>query len=197
MKTIMSVFLALFIAGSVFAEGYEIGDKAKDFQLKNVDGELVSLADYKDAKGFVVIFTCNHCPFAVAWEDRIINLDKKYKEKGYPVIAINSNDEKIVPGDSYENMIVRADEKGFTFPYLRDDNHVVADYFGAMRTPQVYILKKDGKELVVSYIGTIDNNHKDASQVTETYVADALDALLKGKKPDPSVTKAIGCTIKR
>ena len=102
-------------------DGFDVGDKASDFSLKNIDGEMVSLADYKDVNGFIVVFTCNHCPYAVMYEDRIVALDKKYKSQGYPVIAINPNDPSVKPADSFENMKVRAKEKGFTFPYLMDE----------------------------------------------------------------------------
>lgn len=179
------------------ATGYAIGDKAADFKLKSTDGRMVTLADYKDAKGFIVIFTCNHCPFSVAYEDRIIALDKKYKTKGYPVIAINPNDPTISEGDSYEDMIVRAKEKGFTFPYLFDEKQTVYPVYGATRTPHVFVLKKSGSDYIVSYIGAIDDNKDDATAVTKKYVENAVDALLEGKSPNPDFTKAIGCTIKK
>jgi peroxiredoxin len=178
------------------AQGYNVGDKAADFKLKNVDGKSVSLADYDEAKGFVVIFTCNHCPYAKAYEDRIISLDKKYKVLGYPVIAINPNNPEINPEDSFDKMIVRAKDKGFTFPYLFDETQEVYRKYGAKKTPHVYLLNKQGGDLVVEYIGAIDDNYQDASMVKEAYLADAIDALLAGKQPDPSMTKAIGCSIK-
>ena len=177
-------------------DGYEIGDEAADFKLKNVDGKMVSLADFKDAKGFIVIFTCNHCPYAKAYEDRTVALDKKYKEKGYPVIAINPNDPEVNADDSYENMIVRAKEKGFTFPYLFDDGQKVYPEFGATRTPHVYILKKSKNKNIVSYIGAIDDNYEDETAVNTKYVENAVDALIAGKTPSPETTKAIGCKIK-
>jgi len=176
--------------------GYNVGDKASDFSLKNVDGSMVSLSNYPEAEGFVVIFTCNHCPFAKAYEDRIIELDKKYSKKGYPVIAINPNDPEIVPDDSYEAMKVRAREKGFTFPYLVDKTQEVYRMYGATRTPHVFLLKKENDNLKVKYIGTIDDNYQDASGVTNKYLENAIEALLAGKNPDPDFTKAIGCTIK-
>src|SRR6476620_5496600 len=101
--------------------GYKVGDKAADFKLKNVDGTMVSLADYKDAKGFIVVFTCNHCPYAKAYESRIMGLDKEFRSKGYPVIAINPNDPAIEPDDSYNNMGAVANKKGHPFPYLLDE----------------------------------------------------------------------------
>ena len=177
--------------------GYSVGDVASDFSLKNVDGKIISLSDYKDAKGFVVIFTCNHCPFAKAYQDRIIALDKKYKEKGYPVIAINPNDPEIVPDDSFAAMQERAKEKEYTFPYLFDEKQFVYKEYGATRTPHVFLLQKDKSgQLIVKYTGTIDDNYQDASAVKEKYLENALNNLLAGKEPDPSFTKAIGCSIK-
>lgn len=198
MKTKGTFFfiLSLFLSTAVIAGGYEVGDKASDFKLKNVDGSYVSLSDYDDAKGFVVVFTCNHCPYAKAYQDRIIAIDKKYKKKGYPVIAINPNDEEIVEGDSFEAMIERSKEKGYTFPYLKDETQEVYRTYGATRTPHVYLLNKEKGDLVVKYIGTIDDNYKDPSAVSKTFLTDAIDALIAGKNPEPDFTKAIGCTIK-
>lgn len=180
----------------LFSQGYKVGDVASDFKLKNVDGKQVSLNDYPQAKGFVVIFTCNHCPYAKAYEDRIIAIDKAYKPKGYPVVAINPNDPQVQPQDSYENMITRAKEKGFTFPYLIDEKQEVYKKYGAQRTPHVFLLQKKGKDLVVQYIGAIDDNYQDPASVTNTYLTKAIDALLAGNTPDPNFTKAIGCSIK-
>ncbi|PWJ43036.1 AhpC/TSA family protein [Sediminitomix flava] len=178
------------------AEGYKIGDVATDFSLKNIDDKMVSLADYPDTKGFVVIFTCNHCPYAKAYEDRIVAFDKAYKEKGYPVIAINPNDPTVQEADSFELMKVRAEEKGFTFPYLMDEGQKIYPQYGAKKTPHVYVLQKEDKGLVVKYIGAIDDNFKDASKVTEKYLENAVNALLEGKEVEVETTKAIGCSIK-
>ncbi len=196
MKTLF-ITLLLTISTVVIAGGYEIGDKATDFSLKNIDGKMVSLSDYPDAKGFIVIFTCNHCPYAVAYEDRIIELDKKYKKLGYPVIAINPNDPAVQPQDSFDKMKIRANEKNFEFPYLFDEGQKVYPKYGATRTPHVYVLNKSKEDFIVEYIGTLDDNYTDASKVEEPYLANAVDALLEGKKPDPNYTKAIGCTIKK
>lgn len=176
--------------------GYKIGDIAADFSLKNIDDKMVSLADYKDSKGFIVIFTCNHCPYSVAYEDRIIALDKEYKTKGYPVIAINPNNPESYPSDDFANMKIRAKEKGFTFPYLLDDGQKVFPQYGATKTPHVFILEKTNKGNVVQYIGTIDNNYQDATKANDTYVKKAINALLEGKEVDIKETKAIGCSIK-
>ena len=190
------LLLALFVSTSVFAQGYSVGDEAKDFNLKNIDDKMVSLSDFNSAKGFIVVFTCNHCPYAVAYEDRIIALDKKYKSLGYPVIAINPNDPAAVPADDFDKMKVRAKEKGFKFPYLLDDGQKIYPVYGAEKTPHVYILKKTGNKNIVKYIGAIDNNYKNASEANEKYVEDALNALLSGKEPVTTKTVAVGCTIK-
>ncbi len=178
------------------ANGYKIGDEATDFKLKNIDDKMVSLADFKDAKGFIVIFTCNHCPYAKAYEDRIIALDKKYKPLGYPVIAINPNDPEAQPEDGFAEMKTRAKEKGFSFPYLLDEGQKVYPVYGATKTPHVYLLNKENGKNIVKYIGTIDNNYQDANDADEHYVQDAVDALIAGKPIVKENTVAIGCTIK-
>jgi len=196
MKKSILFFLGMFLGLSVFAKGYEIGDKATDFKLLNVDERYVSLSDFEDAKGFVIIFTCNHCPYAKAYEDRIINLNKKYKELGYPVIAINPNDPAIQPEDSYELMKVRAKEKDFKFPYLFDMGQKIFPQYGATRTPHVFLLNKEGDELIVKYIGAIDDNYAEEKEVEEHYLSDAIDALIDGRTIAQPLTKAIGCSIK-
>jgi peroxiredoxin len=175
--------------------GYKVGDVAEDFTLKNVDGNMVSMADYPDAKGYVIVFTCNHCPYSIAYEDRLIELDKKYKALGYPVIAINPNDPEVNEEDSYDKMIVRAEEKGFTFPYLMDEGQKVYPKYGATKTPHVYVVNKTEGGNQVAYIGAIDDS-KDTEEVKEHYLANALDALVKGEVPNPSFTKAFGCSVK-
>lgn len=176
--------------------GYKIGDVATDFKLKNIDDKMVSLADYNDAKGYIVIFTCNHCPYSVAYEDRIVALDKDYKTKGYPVVAINPNNPESYPSDDFANMKVRAKEKGFTFPYLLDDGQKIFPQYGATKTPHVYVLEKTDKGNIVKYIGAIDNNYQDAAKADDTYVRKAVDALLEEKEVPVKETKAIGCSIK-
>jgi peroxiredoxin len=194
-----SIVVSLFLlaATAVYAGGYKVGDKATDFKLENIDGKYVSMSDYPDAKGFVVVFTCNGCPYAKAYQDRLIAIDKEYKRKGYPVIAINPNNTKVKPEDNLKGMKKRAKDKGYTFPYLKDAKYEVFKEYGATRTPHVYVLSRMDKDLVVSYVGAIDDNYQDASAVKDPYLADALDALLAGKKPEPDFTKAIGCTTKQ
>jgi peroxiredoxin len=197
MKNIITlVLISLFAVSTAFSQGYKVGDKATGFKLKNIDGKMVSLSDFPDTKGFTVIFTCNHCPYAKAYQDRIIAIDKKYKSKGYPVIAISSNDPEVNAEDSYDNMIARAKEKGFTFPYLYDESGDICRKYGATRTPQVYVLEKKGSDLILQYTGAIDDNSQDAGKVTAHYLTNAIDALLAGKTPEPAFTKAVGCGIK-
>jgi peroxiredoxin len=195
----LSVWLILAIITLSFTRfsspsGYVVGDKVEDIALKNVDGRMVSLNDYPNAKGFIVIFTCNHCPYAQSYEDRIVALHKKYAAQGFPVIAINPNDPEIVPEDSYEEMQKRAVEKSFPFPYLFDEKQAALGKYGASRTPHVFLLDKDR---IVRYIGAIDDNAESAKDARKKYVENAISALNKGKKPEPNFTRAVGCTIKR
>ena len=176
--------------------GYTVGDYASDFKLPNVDGKMVSLSDFKEARGFLVIFTCNTCPYAIAYEERIMELDKKYKGKGVPVIAINPNNPQAQPGDSFEKMKRRAENKGYTFPYLQDEGQEIYPVYGATRTPHVFLLEKTDKGNLVRYIGTIDDNYQDAGAVDTRYVEAAVDAMLAGKEIEIKTTKAIGCSIK-
>lgn len=191
---VMSAFTVSTVASG--DNGYEIGDIATDFKLKNIDGNMVSLADYKDAKGYIVIFTCNTCPYAVLYEDRIIALDKKYADQGYPVVAIMPNNPKVQPGDNMGAMKARAASKGFTFPYLLDDGQEIYPQYGATKTPHVYLLEKTKKGNVVRYIGAIDDNYKDPAAVNTKYVEEAVDALMKGSEIKETKTRAIGCSIK-
>jgi peroxiredoxin len=192
---LFSLIIYFVTLTGIFAQsGYGIGDKITNFTLKSVSGNMVSLSDYKDAKGFIIIFSCNHCPWVVLYEDRIIELHNTFASKGYQVVAINSNDSLVAPEDSYSKMIVRANEKGFPFEYLYDETQDVARQFGATRTPQVYIVNKKG--MTVEYIGTIDNNPRVAEDATEHYVKNAIEELLSKKSITVKETKAIGCTIK-
>ena len=198
LSTIFTVFAFTGVDSTLerFIVSYTIGDKAEDFSLKNIDGKMVSLADYEEAKGFILIFTCNTRPYSVANEDRIIELDKKYKPKGFPVIAINPNNPEVSSGDSFELMKVRAEEKGFTFPYLLDEGQKVYPAYGATKTPHVFVLEKENKDLIVKYIGAIDDSSRDATSVRKKYVENAVDALLANEPIELASTKAIGCGIK-
>jgi peroxiredoxin len=198
--TILAVvfLVSAFTANKEISEekGYDIGDIATDFKLENIDGKVVSMSDYKDAKGFIITFTCNTCPYAVLYEDRLEALNKKYASKGYPIIAIMPNNTDIMPGDNIEAMKTRAASKGFTFPYLLDESQKIFPQYGATKTPHIYILQKTSKGNVVRYIGAIDDNYKDANLVNTKYVENVVDALLKGEEVKETKTRAIGCTIK-
>ena len=186
-------FSSLFLGETTESNGYQPGDKATDFKLKSVDGKMYSMADYKDAKGFIVVFTCNTCPFAIKYEDRINAIAKKYTPKGYVLLAINPNDPEAQPADTFELMQEKAKEKGFVFPYLVDEGQKIYPQYGATKTPHVFLLDKN---LIVKYIGAIDDNSDDASAVKEKYLENAIRALDNGTDPNPALTKAIGCSIK-
>ncbi|MBI1182652.1 redoxin domain-containing protein [bacterium] len=190
------LFSASIMLFSMKSNGVKVGDAAPDFSLKNVDGKMVSLSDYADKKGVIVIFTCNHCPYAKLYEDRIKALDVKYSPKGWPVVAINPNDPAIEPDDSYERMQEVATEHGYTFPYLFDEKQEVFPKYGATRTPHVFLLQNGKKGFEVAYIGAIDNNAKDTNAADEKFVENAIEALMAGKKVSTKETAAIGCSIK-
>lgn len=175
-------------------KAYTVGDIAKDFSLKSVNGDTVSLSDYKDAKGVIVIFTCNHCPFAQLYEQRIIDLHRMFAPQGFPVVAINPNSPLIVPEDSFEKMQERARLKHYPFAYLFDEHQTVYPQFGATRTPHVFVLDENR---VVRYIGAIDNNAEAPSTTTQRWVENAVNALIRGEKPNPETTKSVGCTVKK
>lgn len=191
---LLAAAMAMPLSG--IAQGYKIGDKATDFSLKNTDGKYVSLKNFGSAKGYIIVFTCNHCPYAKAYEDRIIALDAQFKDKGYPVIAINPNDPEVQKDDSFAAMQQRAKEKKFTFPYLLDEGQKIYPQYGAVRTPHVFILEKTKEGNIVRYIGAIDDNYKNPQEVSQKYVEEALQALLMGKSIPTTETKAIGCSIK-
>ena len=186
------------VASKTTADGLSVGDIATDFNLKNIDGEMVSLASVKNTdgstpKGYIVTFTCNTCPYAVMYEDRLVALHEKYAPQGWPVVAIMPNDINVKPGDSPNAMKQRAEEKGFSFAYLFDDGQKVYPQYGATKTPHVFLLDNTRK---VHYIGAIDNNAQDADAVTKHYLEDAIAAVEAGNEPDPDYTKAVGCSIK-
>lgn len=175
----------------------EPGDIAPGFNLKNVDGAMVSPEDYPNAKGIIVVFTANTCPYAIAYEDRLIALGRKYNSKGYPVIAINPNSPEVSSGDSFKKMQERAKSKGFSFPYLFDEGQKVTNQYGARVTPHIFLLKKEGSQYKVVYTGALDNDTQNVNPEKKLYVEDAIAALEAGKEINPAFTKAIGCTVKR
>jgi peroxiredoxin len=192
-QILLALLTITLVSSFAPSDGYKVGDQAADFKLKNVDGSMVSLSDYKGVKGYIVVFTCNTCPYAVMYEDRIMELHNKYAPLGYPVVAINPNDPTVKPGDDFASMQTRAKEKKFPFKYLFDEGQKVYPLFGAQRTPHVFLLDANR---YVRYIGAIDDNAQSPAEVTNHYLENAISALMEGKNPDPAETKAIGCTIK-
>ncbi|CAD0006918.1 MULTISPECIES: thioredoxin family protein [Flavobacterium] len=173
------------------------GDAAPDFKLKNIDNKEVSFATFPKAKGFIVVFTCNTCPYAVAYEQRIIDLDNKFRPQGYPVIAINPNDPEAQPDDAFNKMQELAKNKKYPFPYLFDAGQKVTDQYGAKRTPHIFIVSKSAKGNVVEYVGAIDNDPEGTKTEKIKYAEDVIESLKNNQKPAITQTKEIGCTVKR
>jgi len=187
--------LSASLAAPVVALALSTGDAipAKTDPLKDTDGRQIKIADVSGAKGTLVVFTCNHCPYAQAWEDRIVALGNEYSEKGIGVVAINSNDPKVAPEDGLEEMQKRVKDKSFKFPYAVDETSAVAKAFGASKTPEVFLFDAQGK---LAYHGAVDDNSEDPNAVKEHYLKDALDAVATGRPVANAETKALGCGIK-
>ncbi|MDF1574314.1 MAG: thioredoxin family protein [Bacteroidales bacterium] len=196
MKKMVLTWIWVLIAVLQVNAGVKPGDNAIEFSLKNVDGTTVSLSDYDDQKGVIVVFTCIPCPYAKAYEERIIKLHKTYAVKGFPVVAVNPNDEELSPEDTFANMKAKAEEREYPFPYLKDESQEIYKAYGATRTPHIFLLKNEGGQFKVAYIGAIDDNAMDVASVHIKYLENAISALLSGTNPDPATTKAIGCSIK-
>ncbi|MDA3821404.1 MAG: thioredoxin family protein [Bacteroidales bacterium] len=196
MKQIVIAAIMVFSFSSSVWGQLNPGDPAYEFELLNVDGTKVSLSDYSKEKGVILVFTCNLCPFAKAYEKRIIKLHNNFGNYGYPVVAINPNDVHISPDDSMEKMKVYAKEKKYPFVYLKDNGEVYKAY-GASRTPEVFLLKNNGKgKFNIVYSGAIDNNAMDEKSASEKYLFQAIASIEKGIAANPDHVKAIGCTIK-
>ena len=196
------IILLLMLAFSAFlaqaqTTTLKAGDTAPDFKLKNVDNKEVSFASFPKAKGYIVVFTCNTCPYAVGYEQRIIDLDKKFKPQGYPVIAINPNDPEASKADTFDKMQDWAKEKKYPFPYLLDPGQKITDEYGAKRTPHIFIVSKTAKGNVVEYVGAIDNDPEGTKADKVKYAEDVIAALKSNQKPAVTQTKEIGCTVKR
>jgi peroxiredoxin len=196
MKKYITICFAFF-SFSLHAQVTTItpGKIAPDIKLKNVNDKVVSFADYPSAKGFIVIFTCNTCPYSRRYEQRIIELNNKYGAMGFPVIAVNPNDPQSSPGDSFDEMKKHAASNKFTFPYLYDDGQLITTAYGARNTPHVFVISKTAQGNVVEYTGAIDNNAENIDPAKTKYVEDAITALLNNNKPAITITKAIGCRI--
>ncbi len=192
----ISICMVMLMGAESKTLDYDVGDTVSDFRLKNVDGKIVSLSDYKVSKGVILIFDCNTCPYSKAYNDRIISLQRNFAPRGFPVVTINSNDGEQSPGDSFREMVARAKNKSYDFPYLLDDTQNVAKAFGATNTPHVFVLRREGSAFVVAYIGAIDNNPRNGATADQKYVENAVNALLGGKPVSTEKTKAVGCGIR-
>lgn len=162
-------------------------------KMKNVDGKMVAIADIKGKAGTLVVFTCNHCPFAKGWEERIVELGNSYSKKGVGVILVNANDPAAHEDDGYAQMQERAKSRGMQVPYVVDETSAVAKAFGASVTPEAFLFDKAGK---LVYHGAVDDNHREADKVQKHYLKDALDAVVAGKAPPVPESKSMGCGIK-
>jgi peroxiredoxin len=171
----------------------QIGEPAPDFELPGVDGDTYSLGSFQDAKVLVVVFSCNHCPYVVGSEDRMKAFHADYADKGVALVAINANETDNHPTDTFDHMVTRATEKGFDFPYLRDESQDVARAYGALRTPHYFVFDADRR---LRYTGRMDDNPREPGKQTTHELRDAVDALLAGKEPPTAVTNPIGCNVK-
>jgi len=171
----------------------KIGSKLPGFNLPATDGKNYSPNLFADKKALIIIFSCNHCPYVQAYEERIKHIQSDYLSKGAAVVAINSNDDKEYPDDSFENMKKRASEKKFNFPYLRDESQEIAKAFDASHTPEIFLFDKERK---LAFHGKIDDNWQEPGKVNSKYLREALDELLDGKEISVPETFTIGCTIK-
>jgi peroxiredoxin len=195
-NTYVLFLLVLTLVLSAWSDPYTVGDTVADFSLKNVDGNMIRLSDYSSEKGVILIFDCNTCPYSKLYNKRIMALSKRYRSAGFPVITVNANDPKMSPGDSFDKMVAQARSKGYDFPYLIDETQEIAKSYGATNTPQAFVLKRNGSDFVVAYIGAIDNNPRSEKDADKKYVEDAVDELLQGREVTTPKTKAIGCGIK-
>ncbi len=192
---VCSIFIMMSFLLLGFNNEETKGKIVKDFSLLNIDGNMVSLSEYPDARGFIIVFTCNHCPFAKLYPKRMNELSSKYSVIGVPLIAISSTDTAQFEEDTYSRMIKKSEAENFNFPYLFDGEQTVAKNFNAQRTPHAFVIWKENNEWVIKYNGAIDDNGADPGKVNNNYVAEAIDALLNGNEVKLKETKSIGCQI--
>jgi peroxiredoxin len=198
MKTILTCcLLAAGLIGLAQSGNLKPGTIAPDFNLKNVTGETVSFNSFKEAKGYILVFTCNTCPVARKYEQRVIALNAKYAPMGYPVIAINTNDPEASPGDSFDEMVEKAKTNKYKFPYLFDEGQKATNAYGARNTPTIFLVKNSKDGNIIVYTGAIDNDPEDEKSGRINYVQQAVMAVQEGKDPAIASTKAIGCSVKR
>jgi peroxiredoxin len=171
----------------------KLGDSAPYFSLRGTDGRIHSIADFAGAPAMVVIFTCNHCPYAQAYEQRIVELAKEFQPLGAKFVAVCANDANGYPEDDFPQMVEKAKTLNLPFPYLHDENQVMAQAYDAACTPEVYLFDREHR---LQYHGRIDDNYREPSQVTRQDLKEALASVLEGQTPQLQLTPAIGCSIK-
>ncbi len=195
-KLLFSILLfTSFITFAQKEKGYKVGQIIENFSLKNIDGKYISLDDYRNDKGLIIIFTSNYCPFSISYEKRLFDLNKRYSAKGFRVLLINSTDTVLYPIDSYENMQERAGDMSYPFPYLKDEDQSVAKKFGATNTPHAFVMQKTDEGFKIIYIGAIDNNAQEEDYVSAKYIENAIDELLIGAPISTPRSKPVGCDI--
>lgn len=192
---VLAVLLVAMALGPAWAlqPGDSLPEAVANVKMKGVDGKEVTLKELMGAKGLLVIFSCNHCPWVKAWEARMVALGNEYSQKGVGVVAVNSNDITVYPDDDMDHMVAQAKEHGYRFPYVMDATSEVARAFGATHTPEAFLFDAQGK---LVYHGAIDDNAEKPQEVKKTYLADALAAVVAGKPVPVAETKALGCSIK-
>ncbi len=196
-KVLRFLILIIFLIGTaeLFAQSTSlIGKKIQPFTLKNIDHSLISINGIKQAKGFMVIFTCNHCPFAKLYSKRLNELNKKYKKKGVPLLAINSMDSFLYKEESFELMQQIAKKEKYNFPYLQDATQKVGKNFEAQHTPKAYVIWKEINNWVIEYEGVIDNDGEHPEKA-HSYLSEAVEQLLNNKKVSVPKTESFGCRI--
>lgn len=195
-KTFLFVLLITAFGFNKSNENYnnKIGEKISDFKLKNVDNTLVSMSDFKNAKGFMIVFTCNHCPFAKLYSKRLNDLNKKYKPLGVPLLAINSMDSLLYKEESFELMQTKAKSDKINFFYLQDATQSVGKDFRAKHTPQAYVIWKEDNNWIVKYEGAIDDDGENPKKANP-FISKAVNELLSGKKVTLPQTESFGCRI--
>lgn len=190
-----SFIVMIFVLQSFRHEKIFNANTVPDFTLQNVDGKYISLKDYRDAKGFIIVFTSNSCPFAKLYTDRMNALNETYKTEHIPLLAINSLDTTLLENESFAAMKEHAKSAGFNFPYLHDPMQIVVKEFKADRTPEAFVVWKEHNRWKIKYRGAIDDNGAEPDKVTRHYVTDAIDELLSGKEVTTAETHSVGCKI--
>lgn len=196
MKKVIITSLLCFMELLLVYGGLKPGDVAVSFSLQSIDSTTISLSDFNDQKGVILVFTSNPCPFSKAYEQRIIDLHNKYANLGFSFIAINSNNPELSPDDSFYHMKQRSEKRDYPFPYLKDEKGVVKKAYGATRNPHFFLLEKSSDSFKIAYVGAFDNNALDPRSVSKNYLENAIRALLAGERPQPDSTIPLGCVIK-